>query len=196
MSRPRKPPLPESETNVKAILGVSKAASQERYKLFANAYIANGRNGTQAAISTGYSPRTASDQAKHLLRRPEVRAIIDKATERVLAKSGLTAERTLQELARVAYADIRSLYREDGSLKSPHEWDDDSAAAVAGMDVTEEFEGVGEARKLSGYTKKVRMVDKIAALDKAMKHLGLYERDNSQRAENLQLQVVLVGKTP
>jgi hypothetical protein len=35
--------------------------------------------------------------------------------------------------------------------------------------------------------------DAEAALEKAMKHLGLYDRDNAQRGENLQLVVELVG---
>jgi hypothetical protein len=34
--------------------------------------------------------------------------------------------------------------------------------------------------------------DKLRALDMTMKHLGLYERDNAQPAENLVLQIVLV----
>ena len=32
------------------------------------------------------------------------------------------------------------------------------------------------------------------ALEKALKYLGLYERENTQHSENLELQVVLVGK--
>jgi hypothetical protein len=36
------------------------------------------------------------------------------------------------------------------------------------------------------------MWDKNQALEKALKYLGLYERDNA-RSENLSLQVVLVG---
>jgi hypothetical protein len=35
--------------------------------------------------------------------------------------------------------------------------------------------------------------DKNAALEKAMKHLGLNERDRTRRSENLSLQVLLVG---
>jgi hypothetical protein len=38
-------------------------------------------------------------------------------------------------------------------------------------------------------TIKVRFWDKVAALDKAMRLLGLYERDNTQQRENLSLQV-------
>ena len=44
-----------------------------------------------------------------------------------------------------------------------------------------------------GRLTRIRLWDKNAALEKAMKHLGLYNRDNTQRSENLSLQVVLVG---
>jgi hypothetical protein len=40
---------------------------------------------------------------------------------------------------------------------------------------------------------RIRFWDKNAALEKAMKHLGLYNRDNIRRSENLSLQVLLVG---
>jgi hypothetical protein len=44
-----------------------------------------------------------------------------------------------------------------------------------------------------GRTTKIKLRDKNRALEMAMRHLGLYERDNKQRSENLSLQVVLVG---
>jgi phage terminase small subunit len=79
-------------------------------------------------------------------------------------------------------------------VKSPSEWDDDTAAAVSSIEIIEEFSGSGEDRKLSGLTKRVRLWDKNAALEKAMKHLGLHEKDNSQHVESLALRIVLVGK--
>jgi len=39
---------------------------------------------------------------------------------------------------------------------------------------------------------KIKFWNKNDALEKAFKHLGLYERDNSQKAANLTLQVLLV----
>jgi hypothetical protein len=59
--------------------------------------------------------------------------------------------------------------------------------------VREEFEGRGKNWKLVGYTKKIRFWDKNAAIDKAMRQLGQFERDNTQRSENLSPQVMLVG---
>ena len=52
---------------------------------------------------------------------------------------------------------------------------------------------VRDPQDRTGRTTKLKVWDKNAALEKAMKHLGLYEKDNSQRAPNLALQVVLVG---
>jgi hypothetical protein len=46
----------------------------------------------------------------------------------------------------------------------------------------------------NGRTTRVRMWNKNQALEKAFKYLGLYERENTQHSENLELQVVLVGK--
>jgi len=40
----------------------------------------------------------------------------------------------------------------------------------------------------------VRICDKIQALQQALKYLGRYDRDDAQRGENLELQVLLVDK--
>ena len=50
------------------------------------------------------------------------------------------------------------------------------------------------ARHKDGRTTKVRMWDKNQALEKALNYLGLYECENALHSENLELQVVLVGK--
>ena len=40
-------------------------------------------------------------------------------------------------------------------------------------------------RRAIGRTTEVRFVDKLVAIDRAMKHLGLCERDNRQMQRNL-----------
>jgi phage terminase small subunit len=73
----------------------------------------------------------------------------------------------LREVARLAFSDHRRLYNSDGTLKRPDELDDDTAAAVASVEVFEQYEGRGKSRTLVGYTKKVKLSDKNAALDKS-----------------------------
>lgn len=60
------------------------------------------------------------------------------------------------------------------------ELDDDTAACIVGLEVLEQWEGVGDDRRLVGQLKKYKIADKNAALDKAAKILGMYERDNTQ----------------
>ena len=148
-------------------------------RLFAAEYLKD-RNGTQAAIRAGYSAKTAYSIAEQLLRKPEIQASIEAVVMKAEQKVGLTVERTLQELARMAFFDPRKLFNADGSPKPITELDDDTAAALAGLDVHEEYTGSGEDRVFVGYTKKYKLVDKNAAIDKAMKHFGQYKRDNEQ----------------
>lgn len=131
-------------------------------------------NGTRAAVVAGYSERTASELAYQLLQIPLVKQAITRQTEAKLTKIGVHAERILTELVRVALSDTRKLYREDGSLKPPSEWDDETAAAIAGVETFEEFEGRGKDRTQIGWTKKVRVFDKVRALENLGKHLKLF----------------------
>jgi hypothetical protein len=47
--------------------------------------------------------------------------------------------------------------------------------AIAGVEVTEEFEGRGAERKSVGFTKKVRFWEKTKALELLGKHLGIFK---------------------
>jgi phage terminase small subunit len=157
--------------------GTGKSASADRRVLFAYAYISNGRNGTEAAIAAGLSPKTSGAAASRMLKDVKVQEIIAAAIKKAAEISGLTVERTLREIARLAYSDPRKLYREDGALIPVNELDDDSAACIASLEVDE----IGVEGAVIGYTKKIKQWDKNAALEKAMKFHGLYERDNQQR---------------
>jgi len=43
----------------------------------------------------------------------------------------------------------------------------------------------GSGSQLIGHTKKVKLWDKNQALDKIMRHLGAYKRDNEQKVDAL-----------
>lgn len=91
-----------------------------------------------------------------------------------LEKFRLTADHFYRSLAQALQFDPRKLYREDGSLKDITELDDDTAAALAGFEVAEEFQGRGDDRESVGYTKKVKWLDKNTARDQLGKALRLY----------------------
>ena len=184
--------------------GSTREGAAQRREAFVAAYLSNGRNATQAAITAGYAAHSARQRGCMMLSEPRVAARVAEANRSAMAvagavvskqanamvAAGLTVERTLQEVARLAYSDPRKMFRPDGSMIPIAEMDDDTAACVASFK-HDTFDGGEEGE--SGSTTKLKVWDKNAALEKAMKHLGLYERDNSQRAPNLALQIVLVG---
>lgn len=134
------------------------------------------KNATQAAIRAGYSAKTASSAGERLLRNVEVCTAIDRAMADLAKRLGITAERVLRERARLAFFDPRKLLDKDGAPIPLQDLDDDTAAAIAGMDVLDEFEGSGDARRFIGYTKKYKLASKdphLAALDK---YFGLNEK--------------------
>lgn len=135
-------------------------------------------NATQAAIRAGYSAKTAGSVGHENLTKPEIAAAIQEAMQSRAQRTQITADRVLLELGRLAFFDIRRIYNADGSLKNPAELDDDSAAAIAGIDVVEMAGGMsigGEegAGHVPMFTKKAKTFDKKGALELAMRHLGM-----------------------
>lgn len=134
------------------------------------------RNATQAAIRAGYSAKTASAIGEENLRKPEIRAAIDSAMSDIAAELGITAKRVLQERSRLAFFDARKLFRDDGSPVPVNELDSDTAAAIAGLEVAEIFEGSGEERRFVGYLKKYKLASKDPSLASLEKYFGLNEK--------------------
>lgn len=153
-------------------------------------------NATQAAIRAGYSERTARQVGYENLSKPDIAAAIEAAQKLRQERTHITADRVLQELARIAFFDPRKLLNEAGHPKSLTELDDDTAAAVAGLDLLEEYRGTGEERQFVGYVKKFKIADKNTALTNAMKHLGiLTERIGNPDGTPLQSSAPVINLT-
>jgi hypothetical protein len=86
-----------------------------------------------------------------------------------LRLADITPEKTLLELGRVAFSDVRGLYDADGQLMSPAMLDDDAAAAVASFEDELRYEGRGDD-KVPVRVRKVKRADKIAALGILARH--------------------------
>ena len=67
----------------------------------------------QAAIRAGYSPRSARSQGLALMRRTDLAAAIRKEMDERARRTGITAERVLEEYARVVLA-ITYFFADEG----------------------------------------------------------------------------------
>ena len=161
-----------------------------RHRRFAAEYLID-LNGTQAAIRAGYKTRSASAQASRLLRRPDVAALIKEGMRERSRRTAVEADQVLTELARIAFADLRSSaeWGPDGVFPKPSkELDEDAARAVA---------EVTQTQSRTGSMVKVKLFDKRAALESLAKHLGLYdERGRRENRELPALKVVIDGSEP
>lgn len=144
-------------------------------------------NATRAyrVASPGCALATAAAEGSRTTRNPKVAAAIQQHRERAAARMELTAERVMLESARLAFFDPRALFDEQGNPLPVTELDDHTAAAIAGLEVLEQYEGSGDERHLVGHLKKYKIADKNAALERAAKLLGMFEKDNRQKADPL-----------
>ena len=138
------------------------------------------RNGRQAAIAAGYAAHSADQTASRLLRSAKVRAEVEQHRADAIAKvqedTGITLERTLREIARSAYFDARRLFTTDGAPIPIQELDDDTASAIAGLEVVTERKR-GESESITT-VRKYKLAERRGYLDMLMKHLDGYEADN------------------
>jgi len=151
-----------------------------KQKCFVQEYLVD-LNATQAAIRAGYSEKTAYSAGQRLLKNVEVQKAITKAKAKRSNRTEITADRVLQELARIGFADIRKAVAWGRSpldteadeaqpnglgifpveLMPSSQMDDDTAAAVSEVSLT--AQGV-----------KIKLHDKLSALEKIGKHLGMF----------------------
>lgn len=141
-----------------------------KQQLFVREYLVD-LNATQAAIRAGYSAKTAQRIAHQLLHEtPAVAAAVQAGMDKRSAKLEITAERVLQEIARLAFFDPSKLYDEHGRPRPVHKLDEDTRRAIAGVEIDE----VGGGDKPLVVTRKVKLADKGANLERLGRHLKLF----------------------
>ena len=165
---PKKPATPEKKVAGK-VAPAPKLGLTEKQQRFVDEYLVD-LNATQAAIRAGYSAKTALQQGPRLLGNVGVQSAVQEAMAKRQARTNITQDRVLQELARLAFFDPRKMFHGDGSPKAIHELDDDTAAAVSGLDVV----NIGNSEVGIGQVLKYKVADKGAALANAMRHLGMF----------------------
>ncbi len=135
---------------------------------------AKGMTEIDAAEAAGY--QRDKGNASRLFRRADVAARVAELMGKAAERTQISVAEVLDNMARIARADLRELYRPDGSLKPIAEWPEDAALAVAGVETSEIYRGAGKKRKVVGVTHKVKLWDKTKALDLLGRHFGMLKK--------------------
>lgn len=161
-----------------------KSALNPKQRMFVSEYLVD-LNATQAAIRAGYSKKTAEVQGPRLLGNDRVAEAIQKGMQKRQTNLEISAERLDREAARIAFFDIRKLYREDGSLKAISELDEDTARAISGIEVTT----VGNEQDGLSFIRKYKTASKEKGLELLYRRLGLL-LDRTQNDTELVIRIV------
>lgn len=136
----------------------------QKQKRFIEEYLVD-LNATQAAVRAGYAPKSAEKHSYRLLKRPDVAAAVEEAIARRSARTEITQDMVIWELAAIAFAKVtdHTCVEEDGAVRVlPTEGlTEQQRSAIAGI-------------KVSRYGVQVSNYDKLRALELLGKHLGMF----------------------
>lgn len=131
------------------------------------------RNATQAAIRAGYSERTAYSAGSRLLKNVEVSSEIERALNRISERAELKAAMVLDEIRKLAFANLSKAFSDDGRLLHPKDMPEELKTALSLVESEDIFAGRGPMRQKIGETKRIKLHDKVRALEMLAKHFNL-----------------------
>lgn len=124
--------------------------------------------------SLKWTPETVNQAASRMAANSKVSARVAALQGAAADVAILKASEILTEVRRLCLSDVSRIMHQDGRIKFPHELDADTRAAVSSFEIY-----------AKGFI-KYKFWDKNAALEKANKILGQYEKDNKQKTDPLQ----------
>ncbi len=161
-----------------------KVALTAKQKRFVEEYLID-LNATQAAIRAGYSPKTAEQEGYKLVQKSSVSEEIIKAIAERSKRTGISQDRVIQELARIAFVNPQNVIQ-TSNASVRQDISEDDAACIQAVKVK-----MSESENGSSCEREVRLNDKLKALELLGKHLGMFkdkvEVDGSLKAETSKL---------
>jgi|ERR1051326_7737793 phage terminase small subunit len=128
-------------------------------------------NATQAAIRAGYSAKTAASIGERLLRNVEIAAAVQTKDAAVLERLDVTAERVLEEIARVAFFKATDFFDADGNVLPVTKLTPAAAACIQQLDILLANVDAGDGKR--DRIHRIKVADKLRALELLAKRFGL-----------------------
>lgn len=153
----------------------------DKQRMFVKEYLID-LNATQAAIRAGYSQKTANEQGARMLANVSIQEEIQKEMNKRANRIEITADKVLQEIAKLAFVNVKDLYDEKGNLKDITDLDDNITSAISSIKVQQKAGDMkislnsNEApiQHIDEQVKEIKLWDKKASLELLGKHLKLF----------------------
>ena len=161
--------------------------SAQQY-LFIEEMLSDPSSQKAAAVRAGYSEANAAHQASKLMADPRIKEIILERQRERAHRLGINEDRILKELRDIAFSnlkDIMEVNEEGDTTVNLNNVTRDNAAALGEISITTK-NGKTKVR-----TAKARLHDKLAALEKLGKHLGMF-KDKIEHSGTLTLEQLVI----
>ncbi len=141
---------------------------------FAQAYARN-KGPVASAREAGYTGTDGvlAAQASRLLRKAKIQQLLLEHQAKAAALCNIDAATILLELLRIARSDISEAFDKDGRMLPINEIPENCRRAIAGVEIETLYEGHGSDKRAIGTTTKIKLWDKVKALELIAKHLNL-----------------------
>lgn len=142
-------------------------ALTKKQRTFVQEYLID-LNATQAAIRAGYSTTSARQIADENMSKPDIKNAIEKALAERSKRTGVNADRIVQELAKLAFINPTDVMNMDeATVRGDANRDDTAAISSVKVKTIPTDDGNITERE-------VRTYDKIKALELLGKHIGMF----------------------
>ena len=161
-----------------------KESFTDKQRRFCEEYVVD-LNATQAAIRAGYSKRSARVLAVAALTKVNVQNYIAELQADIQERNKIKGDDVVQELKSLGYWNIQDFVDEGNIIKDITKLPRELTKSVVGIKTKTVYlpNPDGSGPPIEEITTELKMVDKRAALVDLGKHLGIFEKDNRQKAK-------------
>lgn len=158
----------------------SEKGLTDKQEKYCQSYLVCGNQSTAYRIAydaEAMNVNSVAVEACKLHSDPKISLRIKELQKEVYERNKIEIDEIIQSLAGMVRFDIADLYDENGALLQIKEIPIYARQMINQLDVDEmKIQDV-----VVGHTKKIRTINKLDAIEKLMKHLGGYEKDNKQK---------------
>lgn len=173
-------------------------------KRFCDEYLIdlNATRAYKVAYSRCKKEETASVNASKLLRNTKVQEYISEKQKQIEKRTEITQDMVIEELAKIAFFNIKSIYRDNGMLKSMKEINENASSAIASVKTLQKAGAMKINVGINGTDKDIpiehipeqtiefKTNDKVKALELLGKHLGMFNDVNVNMKTAVQVELV------
>lgn len=162
----------DQEVDITSPIACNLTVQQAR---FVDEYLKDPISIKLCAIRAGYGEHSASWVGSKLLRKPHVREAVIARQKARAERLNLSEDRVIEELMKIAFADPHRILKADEEGDVIIDLGGLSREAVAALgEITVVTEKGKKKSKITKFT-AIKPADRIAALEKIGKHLGMFK---------------------